>query len=117
MNANKSHFYTPAEVASVLRVTEETVRREIRREQLGALQVGRQDRITAPDLIAWLGQERYVELFKPHEALPSLLGGGALGEDIAASEATTLVRRARAETSRHAEAEAPPPDEVARRRG
>ena len=93
MMDRESYIYTPAEVAHVLRVNEETVRREIRREQLGALQVGRQYRITAPDLIAWLGQDRYFELFRPHEVLLSLLGSGSFDEDAAAGEAEALVRR------------------------
>lgn len=116
MGAREQYVYTPAEVARALRVNEETVRREIRREQLGAVQIGRQYRITVPDLIAWLGQERYLELFRPHEALLTLLGSGGLDEEHAAAEAETLVRRARAEASRQPEGVAPSPEQVARRR-
>jgi excisionase family DNA binding protein len=116
MDTREYYVYTPAEVARALRVNEETVRREIRRDQLGAVQVGRQYRITVPDLIAWLGQERYLELFRPHEALLTLLGSAGLDDEQAAAEATALVRRARSETTRQLEGEAPSPTEVLRRR-
>ena len=106
--------YTPAEVAQILRVNEETVRREIRREQLRAVQVGRQYRITPADLIAWLGKERYVEIFRPHEALLELLGAGDLDDDVASETAQMLVRRARAGI-RQVEGDAPSPEEVRRR--
>ena len=108
--------YTPAEVAQILRVNEETIRREIRRDQLRALQVGRQYRITPADLMAWLGKERYVEIFRPHEALLELLGAGRLGNDVASETAQKLVYRARAEMTRQTEGDAPPPEEVRRRR-
>ena len=110
------HIYTPAEVAQALRVNEETIRREIRRDQLGALQVGRQYRITPADLVAWLGKERYLEIFRPHEALLELLGVGGLDEATASEEAHTLVQRARSETARRVEGAAPSPDEVKQRR-
>ena len=108
-------IYTPTEVAQILRVNEETIRREIRREQLRALQIGRQYRITAADLMAWLGEERYVEIFRPHEALLALLGAGDLGDAEVSEVAQNLVHRARAETVRQLDGDAPSPDEVRRR--
>ena len=87
--------FTPAEVARVLRVDEETVRREIRRGRLGAVQVGRQYRLTSSDLMGWLGQVRFVELFTPYKALTSLLGSGNLDEIEAEKTALELTRRVR----------------------
>lgn len=59
--------FTPAEVAGVLRVTPETIRRKIVSGELGAVEVGgkerKQYRITATDLSAWLGPERAGQLF------------------------------------------------------
>lgn len=59
--------YTPAEVAAVLRVTPETIRRKIVSGELGAIEVGgkerKQYRITGHDLGEWLGIERTKELF------------------------------------------------------
>lgn len=103
---------TPAEVAHVLRVDEETVRREIRRGRLTAVQVGRQYRLTASDLIGWLGQERYTELFASYEALALLLGSGGMGQEEAQSLAIELTRRARRELSGERKLEGPAPDEV-----
>ena len=51
--------YKPEEVALRLRVSEETVRREIRLKHLGALLIGKQYRIAPSDLIAYLGEHRY----------------------------------------------------------
>jgi excisionase family DNA binding protein len=62
--------YTTTEIAQRLRVSEESVRREIRRGQLQAMQIGRLYRATSGDLIAWLGEVRYNQLFadKPTNA-------------------------------------------------
>jgi excisionase family DNA binding protein len=54
---------TTAEIAQRLRVSNESVRREIRRGQLRAMQIGRLYRTTAADLIDWLGEQRYKQLF------------------------------------------------------
>lgn len=112
----QDNIYTPAEVAQALRVNEETIRREIRRDQLGAVQVGRQYRITPADLVAWLGKARYLEIFRPHEALLEILGAGNLDEENAAKEAQRLVYRVRDESVRQLEASAPSPAEVKQRR-
>ena len=64
--------YTPTEVAQILRVSEETIRREIRRDQLRALQVERQYHITPADLVAWLGKARYVGRGESQEIRPGL---------------------------------------------
>jgi excisionase family DNA binding protein len=116
MMHKEGRIYTPAEVAQALRVGEETIRREIRRKRLPAIQIGRQYRITPGDLIGWLGRERYLELFSPLEELFSLLGSGGLADAEAQTEAEALVRRARGETVRTIEGPAPSADEVRARR-
>lgn len=110
------HIFTPKEVAQTLRVDEETIRREIRREHLKALQVGRQYRITTGDLVHWLGKERFMELFAPVEALTSILGAGGLDESAALDLAERLTKRARQEVPRVTEGKAPSPSEVRKRR-
>ena len=59
--------FTPVEVAQVLRVTSETIRRKIISGELGAIEVGgekrKQYRITFSDLSRWLGPERSAQLF------------------------------------------------------
>ena len=59
--------YTPQEIASVLRVSAETIRRKIALGELGALEVGgrerKQYRILAQDLVTWLGADRARALF------------------------------------------------------
>jgi len=59
--------YTPQEIASVLRVSAETIRRKIALGELGALEVGgrerKQYRILAQDLVSWLGADRARALF------------------------------------------------------
>jgi excisionase family DNA binding protein len=89
--------YTPLEVAQVLRVNEETVRREIRRGNLTAVRVGNQYRMAASDLAKWLGDERFLELFSPLEALSGLLGSGGLSEKEAVSLSEKAVKSARSE--------------------
>ena len=116
MMSAQENIYTPAEVAQVLRVNEETIRREIRRDQLGAVQVGRQYRITPADLVAWLGKARYLEIFRPHEALLEVLGAGNLDEVTAAEDAQSLVYQARSESGRQLEGGAPTVAEVKQRR-
>jgi excisionase family DNA binding protein len=90
MSKEPSVVFTPSEVAQVLRVNEETVRREIRRGNLSALRVGNQYRMAPSDLAKWLGDERFLELFTPLEALSGLLGSGGLAE----KEATRLAEKA-----------------------
>jgi excisionase family DNA binding protein len=92
-----SVVFTPLEVAQVLRVNEETVRREIRRGKLSAVRVGNQYRMAASDLAKWLGDERFLELFSPLEALSNLLGSGSLSDKEAASLAEKAIKAARAE--------------------
>jgi excisionase family DNA binding protein len=108
--------FTPKEVAHTLRVDEETIRREIRREHLTAVQIGRQYRISSGDLVRWLGRERFLELFAPVEALTSIIGAGRLDPEETLGIAERLVRRARQETPRVTEAEAPSAEEVRKRR-
>ena len=56
-------IYSTAELAAALNVSEESIRREIRRGHLQAMRIGRQYRATPKDLIHWLGKNRYNELF------------------------------------------------------
>jgi len=98
------HVFTPREVARTLRIDEETVRREIRRGRLEALQIGRQYRITSGDLVRWLGKDRFLELFAPIEALTSMIGAGGLDEAEAHELASKLVQRARQEAAQGSEA-------------
>lgn len=59
--------FTPVEVAQVLRVTSETIRRKIISGELGAVEIAsgkrKQYRITLTDLSRWLGPERSAQLF------------------------------------------------------
>lgn len=112
----EQRIFTPKEVAATLRLDEETVRREIRRERLQALKVGRQYRITTGDLVHWLGKDRFLELFAPLTALTHIVGSGDLADDEALELAERLVKRARQEASRVPEAETPAPDEVRKQR-
>jgi excisionase family DNA binding protein len=55
-----SAIYSPSEVAQVLRINEETVRRAIRNKQLTALRIGDQYRLSPTDLGHWIGMDRYL---------------------------------------------------------
>jgi excisionase family DNA binding protein len=88
-------IYTSSEVANALRVSEESVRREIRRGTLTAARIGNQYRMTANDLAAWLGESRYRELFSPLGPLGALIGYGNLEEDEAHRLALIAVTEAR----------------------
>ena len=111
-----ARVYTPAEIARSLKVGEETIRREIKRGRLSAIKVGNQYRATAGDLIKWLGEARYVELFESEDALLGLLGAGGLEEEEATRLAGELVRRVRRERVQKPAEPAPAPDEVRQRR-
>jgi excisionase family DNA binding protein len=54
MLMRETKIYSPEDVARRLRVSEETVRREIRAHHLGAQRIGKQDRIAPSDLKAYL---------------------------------------------------------------
>ncbi len=88
--------YKPEEVALRLRVSEETVRREIRSKHLGALLVGKQYRIAPSDLIAYLGEDRYNEWFGLRDDLRAAIGSGDLDEDEARDFATRAIKTVRA---------------------
>ncbi len=92
--------YTPEEVARRLRVSEETVRREIRSQRLGALQVGKQYRIAASDLIAYLGAQRFEEWFGTRSDLRAAIGSGDLPEEEAHALAWKAVSEVRAKAKR-----------------
>lgn len=68
----RERVFTPAEVAEVLRVTEETILDAILRGRLRAIQVSESEyRITAGDLRSWIGQDHFAELF-PRRADPEV---------------------------------------------
>ncbi|MGE5483693.1 MAG: helix-turn-helix domain-containing protein [Ignavibacteriales bacterium] len=67
------HGFSPDEVAEMMGLAVETIRREIKRSKLGAVKVGGTEAgggvwvITQPDLEAYLGKERaqrLIELFR-----------------------------------------------------
>jgi excisionase family DNA binding protein len=89
--------YTPEDVARRLRVSEETVRREIRGQQLPAQRIGKQYRIAASDLKAYLGEARFTEWFLQDFALHQAIGSGGLPEAQAHTLAEQAVRQVRAE--------------------
>jgi excisionase family DNA binding protein len=92
-NQTEVAVFTTAEIAHVLRVSNESVRREIRRGQLHAMQIGRQYRSTADDLIAWLGANRYNELFGHVQRVDEKLATASFGSK------TKGVTRNRAKTT------------------
>jgi excisionase family DNA binding protein len=109
-------IYTSAEVANALRVSEESVRREIRRGTLTAARIGNQYRLTANDLAAWLGESRYRELFSPLGPLGALIGFGGLEEDAAQKLALKAVKEVRLNVPSASGVTAPNPAEVKARR-
>ena len=102
-----SLVYSPSEVAQVLRINEETVRRAIRNQKLSALHIGDQYRLSASDLGKWLGMDRYIELFSPLEDARQALGSGGLNESEADALALEAVHTVRATATRLIEAPAP----------
>ncbi len=91
-------IYTPEDVARRLRVSEETVRREIRGQHLNAQRIGKQYRISASDLKDYLGDARFTEWFLNTDHLHLAIGSGGLPEAQAialAQEAVRQVREAR----------------------
>jgi excisionase family DNA binding protein len=106
-------IYTSAEVANALRVSEESVRREIRRGTLSAARIGNQSRLTANDLAGWLGESRYRELFSPLGPLSALIGFGGLEDDEAHKLVAKAVSEVRKATPRSASGvTAPSPADV-----
>jgi excisionase family DNA binding protein len=102
-----SIVYNPSEVAQVLRINEETVRRAIRNKQLTALRIGDQYRLSPTDLGNWIGMERYLELFRPLEDAVRVLGMGALSDAEAETLALEAVHAVRSASSRFVDAPAP----------
>jgi excisionase family DNA binding protein len=102
-----SAIYSPTEVARVLRINEETVRRAIRNDKLTALHIGDQYRLSATDLIKWIGTDRYLELFSPLDDARQVLGAGGLSEAEADALALEAVRAVRAQSTRITEGLAP----------
>ncbi len=88
-------IYTPEDVARRLRVSEETVRREIRGNHLNAQRIGKQYRISAGDLKDYLGDERFTEWFLQTEHLRLAIGSGGLPEAQAIALAQKAVRQVR----------------------
>lgn len=102
-----SMVYTPGEVARVLRINEETVRRAIRTGKLSALHIGDQYRLSPTDLGKWIGMDRYLELFSPLEDARQVFGTGGLSDDEADALALEAVRIVRAASARLVEGPAP----------
>jgi excisionase family DNA binding protein len=87
--------YTPEDVARRLRVSEETVRREIRARHLSAQRVGKQYRIASSDLKNYLGEARFEEWFIRGNDLRDAIGSGGLPENEAIAFAEQAVRQVR----------------------
>jgi excisionase family DNA binding protein len=102
-----SVLYNPSEVAQVLRINEETVRRAIRNKQLTALRIGDQYRLSPTDLGNWIGMERYLELFRPLEDAVRVLGMGGLNDAEAEALALEAVHAVRSSSSRFVDVPAP----------
>jgi excisionase family DNA binding protein len=102
-----SIVYSPGEVARVLRVNEETVRRAIRTNKLSALRIGDQYRLSPADLGQWIGMDRYLELFSPLDDARQVLGSGDLNEAAADALALEAVHAVRKGSTRFVEGPAP----------
>lgn len=89
-------IYSPEEVARRLKVSEETVRREIRAQHLGAQRIGKQYRIASSDLKIYLGESRFEEWFVRDNDLRDAIGSGGLLEDEAIAVGERIVREVRA---------------------
>ncbi len=115
--------FTPVEVAQVLRVTSETIRRKIISGELGAIEVGgdkrKQYRITLSDLNRWLGPERSTQLFGAAAGLHAL--GEALaqaGDHFFEEELPEIIQKVRAERplpATDASLPSPTPEEIQRK--
>ncbi len=95
MLMQEMNIYTPEDVARRLRVSEETVRREIRGNHLSAQRIGKQYRISANDLKAYLGDQRFTEWFLQTDHLRLAIGSGGLPEPEAIALAEKAVRQVR----------------------
>lgn len=77
----KKHLYTLSEVANVLRVSKETIRRKVVQKEIAAIEITgapkKQYRILHSELERWLGENAVQELFvKPTTFdLPNLFEG------------------------------------------
>ncbi len=89
-------IYSPEEVARRLKVSEETVRREIRAQHLGAQRIGKQYRIASSDLKTYLGESRFEEWFVRDHDLRDAIGSGNLPEDEAIALSERMTREVRA---------------------
>ncbi|MCL6527268.1 MAG: helix-turn-helix domain-containing protein [Thermaceae bacterium] len=103
--------YTVAEVARILRVSDETIRRKVSSGELGAVEVSsgrrKQYRILYRDLVAWLGPEQARALFGVGEGLREVR---AFFERLPESEREVLLQEALA----WARARQPEPSETGR---
>ncbi len=98
MLMQEKNIFTPEDVARRLRVSEETIRREIRGQHLNAQRIGKQYRISAGDLKAYLGDAPFTEWFLQIDHLRDAIGSGGLPEAKAialAQKAVQQVREAR----------------------
>lgn len=113
MTLTSQTVFTPVEVARVLRVTSETIRRKIQSGELGAIEVGgkqrKQYRITLADLSRWLGPERSAQLFGVGAGLTALENSlrGVDGE-LLEGEVEKAVRAVRSQASQVDEASLSP---------
>ena len=88
-------IYSPEQVARRLRVSEKTVRREIRAQHLGAQRIGKQYRIASSDLKTYLGESRFKEWFVRDHDLRDAIGSGGLPENDAITFSERIVREVR----------------------
>lgn len=95
MSMRDAAIYSPEEVARRLKVSEETVRREIRAQHLGAQRIGKQYRIASSDLRTYLGESRFEEWFVRDNDLRDTIGSGGLPEDEAIALSERIVREVR----------------------
>lgn len=117
--------FTPVEVAQVLRVTSETIRRKIVSGELGAIEVGgekrKQYRITLSDLNRWLGPERSEQLFGASAGLHVLGEALAQADDqFFEEELPEIIQKVRAERrlpATNSYLPTPTPEEIQRKFG
>ena len=104
-------IFTVAEVAQVLRVSPETIRRKIVAQELPALEIGhglrKQYRIAFKDLVTWLGLETAYYLFGIDEKVNMLIHAYAQLPEV---EAEALLNEALQWARQHAPTYIPAPD-------
>ena len=93
--AEAKRVYKVEEIAAILRVSPETIYRKIESAELSALDLTTDDqkqyRVARSALIAWLGEQRFYELFTPSDASGVVC---TLLNSLSESEKTELFDRA-----------------------